>query len=240
MYNKPEDDDEREEIDIHTLELWDDEGHEIPVYDQDGYRVPRRVPLRLRASYGAWVDLSKAQELFISGDEDPVGGPRQLPFTAYPQAYLKHYGNIQSDIAPSQYKNQIARLNEAIMLPIEAEESEDDVEIMLAAHPTGPALRCVYFQSYNEISHRFRDEARFLAIQLGMVTAALSGCTATTIRATNKWQQRVDQCGERLPYERFLDKISGPNQPQALRNEVTFTLNLRRLAAGDRNGGYVI
>ncbi|KAH0825872.1 hypothetical protein J3R83DRAFT_7741 [Lanmaoa asiatica] len=239
LYDKPDDAEDREAVDIHTLPLNDDDGHEIPVYDQDGYRVPRRIPVLLQASYGAWIDLRRAHSLFTYDDEDPIGRPNRFPFTGYPQAYLKHYGNIQSTMVPSKYKILIDRLNDAIALPIEAEESEDDVEIILAAHHAGPALRPVCFQSYNELSHRFRDEARFHTIQLGMVTAALSGSTATTIRATNKWQQRMEQCKEKLPYERFIDKVSGPNQPQALRNEVTFTLDLHRLAAGNRNGGYI-
>lgn len=219
-----------EVMDLPTLPLLDDDGDEISIYDADGYRIPRRLPTHSEA-YGSWINLSSAHNLFQPQD-DNLHARRAMPFNAYPQAFLKTLGNIQSSTVPLPLTDYVRTLNAELAVHVNDEDGGPD-------HPS-PALETVYFQSYNEISHRIRDEARFHPVQLGLITSALSGAAVTNQVALRKWQSRVHACREGLPHQRFENKINRGDQPESLRNEVTYTIHLNRLNPQLRNGRYGI
>ena len=223
--------DERDTLDdLHDLDLIDDDGYEINIYDDDGFRIPRRYPTQA-IPHGVWFNLHRAHELFT--DENPdFDAPRRIPFSPYPQAFLKKFGNLTSKLPPVVYNNFITSLNAEIALPFQHDDNvDDDIDY---AHSL--AIEPVSFQGYNEISHRFRDEARFHVTQIGLMTSALSGASASSQSNVRKWTQRLRTCRDKLPHLRFQDRIDAGSQPQALRNEVTFTIHLHRIKPEFRNG----
>lgn len=93
-------------------------------------------------------------------------------------------------------------------------------------------LHPVCCQIYNLISHRVRDAAKFHEVQRGSLGIALVGCMAPTLPGKNWWQQTVERVREALPHERFAEKVRGDNQPQSMRFENTYQLNVQMLPAG--------
>ena len=57
MYDETDGLGQREQIDLQHLLLLDNQGHEVPVYDSQGFRVPQYVP-HSWASYRALLDLA--------------------------------------------------------------------------------------------------------------------------------------------------------------------------------------
>ncbi|KAF8422582.1 hypothetical protein L210DRAFT_931249 [Boletus edulis BED1] len=229
--------DEREQVeDLHNLDLLDEDGYEINIYDDEGFRIPRRHPTQV-TSHGLWYDLHRAHELFTD-DNVEFDAPRRTPFSAYPQAFLKKFGNLQSKSPPVVYNHMVTTLNAEIALPFQRpDDDDDDDDDVNIAHTL--AIEPVAFQGYNEISHRFRDQARFHVTQIGLMTSAMAGSTCTRQSNIRKWKHRLHTCRDKLPHLRFQDKINEGSQPQALRNEVTFTLHLHRMKPEFRNGAAI-
>ena len=225
------DDDVIEVLDLPALPFFDDDGNEICIYDTGGYRIPRRIPSRSEC-YASWINLTRAHELFRPHD-DNVHDQRAMPFNAYPQAFLKTAGNIQSPTVPTSLMQYVRTLNQEIAVHVDDDNDDDDEH----NDHRSTAIETMFFQSYNEISHRIRDEARFHPVQLGLITSALSGNMATNNSAVRRWRRRVEACQHALPHKRFEEKIRDGGQPEALRNEVTYTIHLNRLKPQLRNGG---
>jgi hypothetical protein len=232
-----DDDNELEEVEnLHDLDLLMPSGHEIQIYDERGFRILRRKPLDDQAitTYGPWIRLLNAHNLFHHR-HDPTNAPHRMDFAAYPQAFLKEYGNIQSTSIPTSFKPCLSQINSKIRRPLHGDGDSDDEDDRLETFSNAPAISAVSFQSYNEISHRFRDEAKFHSVQLGLITAALSG-SGSTGHQQRCWSRKFQHCKERLPHLRFDDKIAGGDQPESLRNEITYTLHLNRVSPNYRNG----
>ncbi|KAF8432920.1 hypothetical protein L210DRAFT_3650025 [Boletus edulis BED1] len=69
LYDLPESDPDRVEVDLRRIRG----GHDVPVYDTEGYRVRRRVPTRGRSTTsGALVDLTKVHDLFSPDEREDL------------------------------------------------------------------------------------------------------------------------------------------------------------------------
>ncbi|KAG2146603.1 uncharacterized protein EDB93DRAFT_1250884 [Suillus bovinus] len=236
IYDKSSDDPMRTEVNLEGLPLLDEDGFEISVYNEQGFRVPRRAPVQF-STCGALLDLHSVHELFRS-DDDAHGNTRnKAHFDVYPLACTKTLGNIQSRSLISNFLPHLGQIDGALRPHLVGEDDnrvEGDVvpgDLIRGAS----VLHGISCQIYNELSHRVRDEAKFHPVQLGMISAALSG-TTTKDAARRRWTRRLQQCNHSLPHERFNDKVSGDNQPQALRFENTYTLDVYRMNEEFRNG----
>lgn len=123
--------------------------------------------------------------------------------------------------------------------------SDDDamnVDAPIREHHAGlPALvHAICSQIYNAISHRLRDAAKFHEVQLGLVTAALAGATAASLPSQHKWERNRDRCRGDLPHVRCAQKIAGGGQPQCMRFENTYRVDVGQLAEQKRHGECVI
>lgn len=118
------------------------------------------------------------------------------------------------------------------------DEDRMDIDMPEAMHhaPSPPLLHGVCSQIYNAISHRIRDAAKFHEVQLGLVTSSLAGTTATSLPSKNQWQRIVDRCRGDLPHVRCAEKLAGRGQPQCMRFENTYRLDVQRLPARKRTG----
>ncbi|KAG6369061.1 hypothetical protein JVT61DRAFT_1888 [Boletus reticuloceps] len=122
------------------------------------------------------------------------------------------------------------------------EEDPEEVDVEMPdqdRRATPPLLHSVCSQIYNVISHRVRDAAKFHDVQLGLVTTSLAGTTATTLPSKNRWQRNVDRCRGDLPHVRCAEKIAGPRQPQTMRFENTYRLDVQRLPERKRSGDVI-
>ncbi|KAI5995892.1 hypothetical protein EDD15DRAFT_2195367 [Pisolithus albus] len=242
LYDKPDDDPSRLPVDLHDLPLLDDDGFEINIYNEAGYRVPRRSPSTFDTC-GALLDLRRVHELY-QGDEDAYGHVQnEVPYTVYPLAFTGNLGNVKaSGIMPkfagrvAQIDKGISRHREDVDTP-ELEYDPDDDHLPL--HRRSPALHGISSQIYNSLSHRVRTEAKFHVVQLGMVTSALAGTTATTVSGRRHWNRRVEFCDHGLPHLRYAEKVSGDGQPQTLRFENTYVLDVSKLRPEFRNGSSI-
>ncbi|KAG2063879.1 hypothetical protein BDR04DRAFT_1163227 [Suillus decipiens] len=234
VYDKTSGDPMRTEVDLEGLPLLDEDGFEINVYNELGFRVPRRAPVQF-STCGALLNLHSVHELFRS-DNNVHGNTRnKAHFDIYPLACTKTLGNVQSRSLMSDFLPHLTRINSTLRPPLigdDADRVEDDI---VAGVRGASVLHGISSQIYNELSHRVRDEAKFHPVQLGMISAALSGTTAKNA-ARRRWTRRLQQCNHSLPHERFNDKVSGDNQPQALRFENTYTLDVHRMNEEFRNG----
>lgn len=122
----------------------------------------------------------------------------------------------------------------------DVEESDSDSDIQSEdderQRPPPPLLHAVCSQIYNGISHRVRDAAKFHEVQLGLATSSFAGTTAVSIPSKNRWQRNVDRCRGDLPHARCAHKIAGPDQPQTMRFENTYRLDVQHLPLRKRSG----
>lgn len=245
LYDKPDTDESREQVDVRNLPLFDDDGCEVNVYSEEGLRVPRRIPTLFR-NCGALLNLRSVHDLFASEDNNEENARNSVPFYVYPVAFTKDIGNVQSHGLMTNFNRRFTLIDNA-MRPHLPNDDEDENNSIAGDGP-GPdgednpprlgssVLHGINCQVYNELSHRVRDEAKFHPVQLGMISTAMAGTTAKKITAQRRWQHRLDQCNVGLPHERFVNKVSGNDQPQALRFENTYTLDVHRLSNDRQNG----
>jgi hypothetical protein len=188
---------------------------------------------------GALLNLHSVHELFRSEDDAHGNAHNKAPFDIYPLACTKTLGNIQSRSIMSHFLPHLTRIDNSVRPPlIDGDEDGEDIDVDVRVHGAS-ILHGINSQVYNELSHRVRNEAKFHPVQLGMISAALSGTVAKGIASRRRWTQRLDQCNDSLPHERFNAKVSGNNQPQALRFENTYTLDVYRMKDRFRNGRLV-
>ncbi|KAG2737670.1 hypothetical protein P692DRAFT_20883334, partial [Suillus brevipes Sb2] len=245
LYDKPDTDESREQVDVRNLPLFNNDGCEVNVYSEEGLRVPRRIPTLFR-NCGALLNLRSVHDLFASEDNNEENARNSVPFYVYPVAFTKDIGNVQSHGLMTNFNRRFTLIDNA-MRPHLPNDDEDENNSIAGDGP-GPdgednpprlgssVLHGINCQVYNELSHRVRDEAKFHPVQLGMISTAMAGTTAKKITAQRRWQHRLDQCNVGLPHERFVDKVSGNDQPQALRFENTYTLDVHRLSNDRQNG----
>ncbi|KAG9308132.1 hypothetical protein JVU11DRAFT_12486 [Chiua virens] len=247
LYDLPVDDPARTLVDLNRLQ----DGHEIPVYTRDGYRVRRRIPtLDGYIESGALMDLTKVDALFPPDDNG------RNTHHAYPLGFTKLYGNVQANRTIVSFDKGLNDINVKLTPPLlprpanldeedEGDDQMDDLEnededehalnLNQVRHGM-PVLHGIYCQMYNAIAHRVREQARFHYVQLGLATSVLCGTKADTPSCKRRFQRRKEHCDNGLPHERYARMVRGDDQPQALRVEQTYVLDVHRLRPRHRNG----
>ncbi|KAI6019120.1 hypothetical protein EDC04DRAFT_2607551 [Pisolithus marmoratus] len=236
IYDKPDDDPTWEQVDLADLPLVDEDGFEINVYNPDGFCIPRQKPTSFETC-GALLDLKKVHELF-QGTEDAHGHVQnEVPFTVYPLAFTQDLGNVKAAGLMPTFACRVMQLNAAIHKDDRAthcnvndddDNDDDDNDPMMPNHHL-PALLGISSQIYNSLSHHVRTEAKFHVVQLGMVTSTFAGSSAKTATGKCHWEHQVKFCEQGMPHVRFSQKVSGDGQPQTLRFENTYILDISRM-----------
>lgn len=116
---------------------------------------------------------------------------------------------------------------------MDMDANDDDPD---AIQRGAPVLHPIGSQFYNALSHRVRNQAKFHAVQLGLVTSAFAGAAVKSPVGIRHWQRCLNACENALPHQTFAHKVSGDGQPQALRLENTYTLDVHRMLPRHRNG----
>lgn len=233
LYNRSDDDELHEQVDLDDLPLLDDNGFEVNVYNAHSFRVPRRTPVN-PVTCGALLNLERVHELF-QGIEDAQGHvENEAPFWIYPLAYTRNLGNVKSPSIITPFNTRLKQIDHLIRPPIP--ENDMDLDPLQRGAPLLHGIGC---QIYNSLSHRVRNEAKFHFVQLGMVTSSLAGTAMKSTPHESHWTRRVRFCDHALPHVRFNQKVADDGQPQVLRFENTYTLDVYRMAHAHRNGAYV-
>lgn len=226
--------------DLQDLRLLDDDGREIPLYNEEGYQIERRLATHLPNSqrHGILVNLRNLDDLFHS--EEFIGDMEgKTSYYVYPLAGLVTAGHFQAKGLISAFRPLLQKLNE--MVKVEA--TEDDSRSM-DGNNANPIIG-VGCQAYNALTHATRGRcAQHHDAQRGLVTATLAGAWAKTPSNIQKARSLRSQCRRQLPHMEFREKISrdGWHDPVdcSLRLENTFVVDMDLLAEGYRDGSYVI
>ncbi|KAI6021963.1 hypothetical protein EDC04DRAFT_2607082 [Pisolithus marmoratus] len=219
---------EGQEIDdLQNYNLLNEDGKEIPIYTADGYTVLRHTPPNDGSMPGgAFLDLTKVPNLFIPEDEEEDFDIHAVPCYLYPLAFTKTLGNMQADGLIHSFQQQLPMINGHLSTHI-AGHDEDDNDSLFGDI------------AYNALSHCVWDKSKFHSVQLGRITAAVASCTATGVHSVTKWRQCFADCEFMLPHEQFHVKVTGGEQPQSMRFENTYMLEVSAMAPEDKNGSVI-
>ena len=260
---------------LEDLALTSPDGHEIPIYNSTGGRVPRRKIIvdKNQPPCGVLVDLSNIQELFhpddiidLSDDFSDSYDSHLINIDAYPLAFLRTAGNLQADGIPPCFYPSLTEINNNVRKnhpianlnhPLADSDSkmggdggshhgsanDYDSDLDIDDDDTTPshlqAVKPIFSQFYNHITHRVASQAGKHDSQQGTVTVAISGAFANTEKDKTTASKKLEYCNISLPSERFHDRISSLDVecPTACRAEFVYSIDLRALK--DPSGRYV-
>jgi len=227
-------------VQIDDLDLTSEDGREINIFDEDGYRIPRRTTLHRRScsSSGLLLDLSNTHTLFQSlSEREPVDdddddnsifdfpNKPDVKMTVYPQAFLRRYGNVQANGPPLGFIPVINNLNRTLVSNADADR---------------PAVRIVAFQGYNHVQHNLAERAGQIEVVQGRITAVLAGTRANTPSAKRAFTKIRDSASHYLPHERVEEKLSKDDMARSMRFEIVVAIDIDTLKPENQSGGYVL
>ena len=227
------------EEDILNMPMLNDEGREVEVYDENGWRIPRRRPIVNRGvRYGVLTNLRTIDSLFASSslghrfenEEGEITPGRRNVYTIYPQACLREYGHFQANTAPLVFQPYLASLNEDVgrrLRVVNAGDSDIDMdsedEDEFAEWTTQTPVTVSALQFYELSMHRARRTEQDFEILRGLLTALLGGSYAVTdkekrtlyIYPGGTWPYSRCSVGPSFPYKAIAvgRRSIGPSFP---------------------------
>ena len=243
--------------DIGAYPLLDEDGQEIPIFNRNGQRIERRLPLidPDESQCGVLIKLNNIHALFNTPDQlfehddlfnnSSSNTPSHyIDINAYPIAFLRSAGNIQASGIPSCFLPHIADINKSIRqdpniqsqhtLPSNtSDNSDDDMDIDPPQHLQllggQPVIKPVASQFYNYIAHRTATRAGNHDTMKGTVTAAIAGGFAQLDKHRRKAKDLMTYCDTALPSHRFKTHIDIDNCPSSCRAELVYSVDVRAL-----------
>jgi hypothetical protein len=221
-------------IDLATLALVDEDGLEINVYDEDGYRIPRRRPMHSRntSSCGILMDLTKVRNLFKTPGESYVDDEgetidedipdKPLKINVYPQAFTCQFGHFQSNSVPDGFNYLFKTINRTL-----ANNADDDQ----------PVIQPFGLQGYNHVQHNLTDRSGNLEVVQGRVTATLAGTRSKTASESRAFNKQKTSLVMHLPHERIEQKLSKEGISRCFRLEIVVTIDVSALQRPLQSGG---
>ncbi|KAG6370420.1 hypothetical protein JVT61DRAFT_12032 [Boletus reticuloceps] len=98
-------------------------GHDVPVYDADGFRIRQRVPTPSRSrTSGALADLTKIHDLFTPNERG------KKTYHTYPFAFTKCFGNVQSSTTLHPYDLVLDKINRVLTPPANEDNADADAD----------------------------------------------------------------------------------------------------------------
>lgn len=214
--------------------MYDLFGDEIPIYTKRGYKIFRRTPEQSE-SCGNLMDLGSVHTLFEN--PEPANGEAETPvnFHVYPLAFTRSLGNVQADGCISPFKRRLNRLDYDIRRRLQELAAHNDEDGRYIP-PIYRLLFPICSQIYHLLCHRLRRDAKFHLVQLGLMTSLFSGTNVARAALKALWSTRFRLCNNGLPHERFDQKVSGDDQPECMRFENTYRIDVFRIPEAHRNG----
>ena len=218
--------------DLYNLDL-DRDGFENNIYDSDGYRIPRRIPLHDPDSEpcGLLADLGTIRDLFRppaedEDDDDSVVNLDEdrdpLQVNVYPQAFTRQFGHFQANQVPAGFQPVLQSLNERLLAYPDEHQS---------------AIQGVACQGYNHLQHCLTERAGGLDVVQGQMTAALTGVGAQGPKATRAYEKVINSLHMGLPHQRVQRKLARRDVlSRAFRLEPVFVVNVQALQPRYQSG----
>jgi len=233
----------------------DDDGQEIPIFNLDGKRIDRRLPLvdHNESQCGVLLKLKNIHALFNADDQlfqhDDLDNPSShsnppshyIHIDAYPIAFLRSAGNIQASGIPSCFLPCVATINQSIRQHPNHQpqhinnndNSDDDMDIEHPQHDPVlgglPVLTPIASQFYNYIAHRTATRAGNHDTMKGTVTAAIAGAFAQSQKHRRRADDLIKYCDTALPSQRFKNHIDIDDCPSSCRAELIYSVDIRAL-----------
>ncbi|KAI6038243.1 hypothetical protein EDC04DRAFT_2604158 [Pisolithus marmoratus] len=114
--DKPDHDPSRVAVDLRELDLLDDNGYEINMYNKAGWQVPRQIP----------KELQSLHELFQGRDEVHGEMMNEVEFWVYPLAFTQKYGNMKAHGIIPNMAGHVGKLNKLIF---KGGMEDDDMDV---------------------------------------------------------------------------------------------------------------
>jgi hypothetical protein len=247
----------RNRIDLGDFDLLDEDGAEVPIYDEEGAHVARReiVEDENLPPCGVLVDLEHIQALFNPGEgyetgsEDGESPPpledESVNIEAYPLAFLRTVGNIQAAGIPHCFYRKLKEISQKVRGPVtrgarnedleDEEENESngggtEVEMEVDDRASTQAVvRPVASQFYNYSAHRVSSRAGGHDSQQGTVTAVVAGAFAIGSKDKDKASKKREHCERGLPSTRFHERIMRNECPTSCRAELVYSIDVRAM-----------
>ncbi|KAI6038237.1 hypothetical protein EDC04DRAFT_2604153 [Pisolithus marmoratus] len=189
VYDKPEHDTSRVAVDLRELDLLDNDGYEINMYNKAGW------------------------------DEVHGEMTNKVEFWVYPLAFTWKYGNVKAHGIILNMAACVGKLNKSIFrggMEDDDMEVDEGGEERVGLARRNPVICGIASQIYNSLSHRVQNEAKFHSVQLGMMTSALAGVGIKMVGGQHWWEKQMEFCNGGFPHERYSQKVTGDGQLQDL------------------------
>jgi hypothetical protein len=220
---------EQQPVNLYDLPLLDDDHREINIYDSNGYRIPRRIPIHNanEPSCGILADLTLTRRLFndLASDDwvnDDEENNRYIRL--YPQAFTRKYGYFQSNSVPDGFRQVFREINNFMARNADANR---------------PVVQGVFCQGYNHIQHSLTERAKGSDLVRGQIGAALARGTANNTKDRNTYHHTMKYISEHLPHERVQMKLQKTDAlSRAFCVEPVFVIDVQELKAPYQCGRY--
>lgn len=234
-----------------------EDGQDIPVFDEDGMQVPRRRPIYDGDdTYGVIAHLPRARSLFDTvdpfdgnayPDDDEYNSGIGLEITTYPQAFTRDLGFFQCNRVPYAFHRYIHAVNHDVVDPrYQHEGLEAYGNGTRTIRFTRQALNPVSTQGYNTCVHRGRGAGdHHHLVQHGIITAAIAGTYSTTPQNVRRaktlaeqiWNPNSKTVGNhsQFPHARTNARLASATN-ESFRLEVNYFLDVQAMDPRYRNG----
>lgn len=235
--------------DLEEMPMFNDKDEEVPIYDVNGVRIPRRTahsPDDRWPCVGVLQDLTKMQSLFADrthlpyynefdddldsdhgygagvDDEDLVQDAYQEAARRFRSDDVPHTGYPHCFI-PNMGQWQARGFIQPLAKIVRGIERD-----LRDTPGAGPCIVPVSSQCYNTLAHRVRTSARAHLAQTGPMTGVVTGSWARTQKNEQYARRVLESAHQRLPHVRLSDQITSAS-PTFLRLENVFAFHPHRM-----------
>ncbi|KAH9913183.1 uncharacterized protein B0H18DRAFT_1126502 [Fomitopsis serialis] len=193
----------------------------------------------------------------VLGDDGPV----EPTISVYPQAFIRHIGNMQATGPPTSLNPFIKAINnryrdkrrrshlESVGDDGEGrgdsddddndndnDDNDDDNDDNDHHDSHIKALTAVAFQGYSKISHRVRPSAGMHETTHGLGGMALAGAYTAKGPARRVFQNVYSKVANGMPHHRYNERILEHDAPRELRVETAYQVDMNALTHEERTG----
>ncbi|KAI0323771.1 hypothetical protein GY45DRAFT_1376073 [Cubamyces sp. BRFM 1775] len=232
---------------LDEYDLLDADGVEIPIFNAEGRRIPRRLAIfdEPYTPCGILQDLSKVPSLFETGSGDIDATTFEIETSESGRAILAEEVQVAGLICPHDtptyylyplfYSQNVGQWQASgIIAPLSSHVTKLNHDIAQHDHHAS-AVVPVKSQCYNTLSHYTRESARDHIAQRGILTGAAGGSWADDNKTTNTATYLRGTCDQRDPHEHLADQVSRADDTH-LRLENVYLFHMQRMAPKYRDG----
>jgi hypothetical protein len=228
---------DRQPVDPNMVPEFNVDGSLIPLWLRDGTKAGRYMcKTEDMTDVGVLVNLENVDALFhppdgedvmvLPNDDGEVGEDRtrakKVTYRKFPLAFTTMAGHIQANQALRFCDSALASINRT-------------VAVRDANGRPQQAVIADSVQMYNYYVHGAFQDARNITFKKGTHTAGLVHERLSGGQKT-KSKKMADECGVRLPWERFKAMTAKDKCPMSLRIETTLVVDIELLTPQCRNG----